>query len=119
MRIAPPPGEEVALGSVVTVEELSGVTPYSLPPVPDEHPTTVEVPDLVGLSYSEAVAALEIGLVPVVRVSELPPLPPDVSVRGLDAFSVESQSPEPGSELPYLTTNPSLSSVLLRLSVKP
>jgi hypothetical protein len=120
VRTTPSPGVAVEAGSVVTFEEFTGLIPSTLPPVPDEHPATVKVPALVGLSYSEAVRALEIvGLVPIVVISKLPPLPPEASVRGLDAYVVEAQSHEPGSELPYLTTNPSMSVVSLTLALKP
>ncbi len=117
VRTSPSSGTEVEPGSVVTFEEFTGLIPSSLPPVPDEHPASVRVPNLVGLRYSEAVDVLDIGLVPSVRASELPPLPPEASVRGLDAYVVQSQSPEPGAELPYLTTNPTTSSVVLMLSL--
>jgi hypothetical protein len=120
VRTTPSPGVGVEAGSVVTFEEFTGVFTDSPPPVPDEHPATVKVPDLIGLSYSEAVRALEIGgLVPIVVISKLPPLSPEASVRGLDAYVVEAQSHEPGSELPYLTTNPSISSVVLTLELRP
>lgn len=113
----PAPERLAPTGSVITITKFDRVFPTP-PPIPDSHPESVSVPDLVGMGYVEAVAALEPGLVPAVDLGALPPLPPEKSIYGLDAYVVAAQMPAAGTELPFVTNNPIKSQVVLTLVLR-
>jgi beta-lactam-binding protein with PASTA domain len=114
--LVPEPGTAVPGGSTVTIK-IDGSPVRTPPPVPDTHPATVEVPDVVGLPYTEAIAALG-GLYPVADLTPFPPLPPAASVLGFDAYIVTGQTPAAGKSLPYMTSNPTESTVRLTLEAR-
>jgi beta-lactam-binding protein with PASTA domain len=87
----------VPRGSVVSVRLESSAFPSPVFPV--DHPPTVRVPDLRGLRYSAATHRIPEGL--WLALDAVPPLPPEASGRGLDAFVVDAQDPPPGTEMPY------------------
>lgn len=87
----------VARGSTVNVFVSSSPIPMFGSPV--RHPPTVVVPRLIGLKYTQARARIPAGL--WLQLGSVPPLPPDASVNGLDAFAIAQQSPKPGTVVPY------------------
>jgi beta-lactam-binding protein with PASTA domain len=100
VRIAdqdPEPGTQVTRGSIVHLTIRSG--PIPSPAIPIDHPTEVVVPNLVGLSWEQASTKLT-GLWP--QITSIDPLPADKGGRGLEPFYVRSQSPKPGTHVPYL-----------------
>jgi len=93
----PEPGAVVKRGS--TVRLTMGYSPIPSPAIPFNHPRTVTVPDLVGLTWPEAEKRLT-GLWP--QIVAIAPLPADKSDGGLDAFVITKQSLQPGRTVPYL-----------------
>jgi beta-lactam-binding protein with PASTA domain len=87
----------VPRGSTVAVRVTSSLIPS--PSFPTKHPPTVVVPALVGLHYSDAIARLPEGTRLALR--RVPPLTPEASVNGFDAYRVARQDPAPGTVLPY------------------
>jgi hypothetical protein len=87
----------VERGSVVTVKLHSSLIPS--PAFPLRHPSSVVVPKLVGLRYGEAMRRLPEGL--WICLDRVPPLRPEDSRAGFDAFVVASQRPAPGTRRPY------------------
>jgi beta-lactam-binding protein with PASTA domain len=115
LTLTPAPGDELTPGSTVVLTGFTGLIPSSLRPVPDSHPTTVEVPDVVGMTYPAAAAQIDAlgGIVPVVDVTPFPPLTAEASTDGLEGYTVVAQQPAPGERLRFLTDNPSTSTVYL------
>jgi beta-lactam-binding protein with PASTA domain len=70
-------------------------SPIPSPGFRTDHPPTVVVPRLSGLSYSEAVARLPEGV--WLQLGTVPPLPAAASVNGFDAFVVTRQLPKAGT----------------------
>jgi len=73
-------------------------SPFSSLVIPNQRPSAVAVPSLVGVPYQTALGTLPAGL--YVRVKRIGPLPAASSVRGLDAFVVSAQEPAAGTVLP-------------------
>jgi hypothetical protein len=86
----------VRRGSTVEVKVFSSPIPSPISRV--DAPEFTVVPDLVGLPYSKAMSRLE-GIWPC--IVEVPPLTPEASVRGFDAYVVASQHLDPGTRIPY------------------
>jgi beta-lactam-binding protein with PASTA domain len=74
-------------------------SPIPSPGFRTDHPPTIVVPGIEGLSYSEAVARLPEGL--WLQLGAVPPLPADASPKGFDAFVVARQLPKAGTVVPY------------------
>lgn len=86
----------VRRGSVVEVTVVA-------PPIPSpvsraDRPEFTTIPDLVELRYSGVRDRLD-GIWPC--FDEVPPLTPDASREGLDAYEVVDQDLDPGLRLPY------------------
>jgi hypothetical protein len=82
------------------LRSLSGPAPTL--GIPDQRPSAVAVPSLVGVPYQTALATLPAGL--YVRVRRIGPLSAPASVRGLDALVVSAQEPAAGTLLPAYGT---------------
>ena len=87
----------VERGSVVTLRLHS--SPIPSPVFRANHPTHVVVPDLIGRRYRDATRRVPEGL--WIRLRRVPPLRPEDSSRGLQAFVVAAQQPRPGTRMPY------------------
>lgn len=83
-------------GSTVEVKVLS--SPIPSPISRTDSPEFTVVPDLVGARYSTAMSRLE-GIWPCIE--EVPPLTPEASVDGFDAYVVATQHLTPGTRIPY------------------
>jgi hypothetical protein len=87
----------VKRGTIVTVKVHSSLIPS--PAFPSQHPPFVTVPRLVGLRYGDAMRRIPEGL--WICLERVPPLTPEKSTRGFDAFVVASQRPRSGTRLAY------------------
>jgi hypothetical protein len=83
-------------GSVVEVEVVGAPIPSFT--VRSGQPRFTTIPDLVGLRYSSVREQLD-GIWPC--FDEVPPLTPEASRDGLDAYEVVDQDLDPGLRLPY------------------
>jgi hypothetical protein len=81
-----------------TIDLKVGSSPIPSPTVRANAPDHTIVPDLVGLTYSDAMKRLE-GI--WVCLDEVPPLTPEASVEGFDAYIVSDQDLDPGMRVPY------------------
>jgi beta-lactam-binding protein with PASTA domain len=81
-----------------TIDLKVGSSPIPSPTVRADAPDHTIIPDLVGLTYSDAMKRLE-GI--WVCLDEVPPLTPEASVEGFDAYIVADQDLDPGMRVPY------------------
>jgi hypothetical protein len=94
----PEAGTRVPRGSVVRLN-MHGANPIPSPAVPKHRPRFAVVPSLVGLPEPVAEQRLGGGFWP--ELTRIAPLPASKSGRGLYAYVVTSQSPRPGTRMPY------------------
>jgi hypothetical protein len=91
---------------------------------PLHHPRYARIPDLVGRTYRQAMAAGNEKSGILVRVSSTAPLQPAASTCGLAAFQVISQTPRPGTRVLWNgiepdSVDPGLATVTIRLRSSP
>lgn len=122
-----PAGADVRAGAVVTLRLSNPIFRGQLGSMaePAKHPRYATIPDLIGKHYAQAMAAQSIRSGVLVRVSTTAPLVASASTCGLDAFVVESQSPRPGTRVPWggihldgSGVQPSLATVTIGLTTR-
>jgi beta-lactam-binding protein with PASTA domain len=120
-------GVKVADGRIIvlTLSDPSSRTgPLGSIVVPTDHPSFVRVPDLVGMRYHAAMAAGDAFKTGVwVRVGRTRALTAAASTCGLDGFAVATQTPAPGTLVPWQgvaagSVKPSLATVTVGLISK-
>lgn len=89
---------------------------------PVRHPEYASIPNLVGKGYRQAMENGNSGV--LVRVSRTGPLSPTASPCRLNAFVVSSQTPRPGTRVPWGGVlqggvHPSLATVTITLVSRP
>ena len=122
----PQPGTTRPAGTVVTLELSNPLFHGQIGSMaePVHHPRYARIPDLVGRTYPRAMAAATSKSGILVRVSTTAPLRPAVSGCGLGAFIVSTQSPGPGSRVPWggvetTGVDPGLATVTISLTARP
>jgi hypothetical protein len=121
----PKPGCTQPAGTVVTLRLSS---PRFRGPIgsmaePVHHPRYARIPDLVGRTYPEAMAAATWRSGILVRLSTTAPLQPAVSSCGLGVFIVSTQTPRPGTRVLWggvgtAGVDPSLATVTIALRAR-
>ena len=124
---SPRAGAKVADGSIIVLalsDPSSRVSPLGSIVVPTDHPGFVRVPDLIGMRYHAAMAAGDAFKTGVwVRVGRTRALTAAASTCGLDGFAVATQTPAPGTRVPWQgvtagSVKPSLATVTVGLISK-
>ena len=100
---SPAPGGRLGVGEPVV---LMLSTPVFRGPIgsltePTHHPRYATIPDLVGEAYLEAMSGVPFKTGILVRVGQTGALPPQASACGLNGFVVASQTPSPGTRVPW------------------
>ena len=123
---SPAPGGRLGVGEPVV---LMLSTPVFRGPIgsltePNHHPRYATIPDLVGEAYLEAMSGVPFKTGILVRVGQTGALPPQASACGLNGFVVASQTPSPGTRVPWGGINkggvrPSLATVTISLASSP